>query len=78
MDIIKKAMLNNMIEHETFYGVPIELVDEAMIDQMNEEQLQTFWVVATMLQYEVIDSLVCDTYPYEAEYILSKFSLNPT
>lgn len=78
MDIIKKAMLKNMIQHETFYGVPIELVDEDMIDQMTPDQLQTFWVVATMLQYEVIDSLVVDMYPYEAEYILSKYSINPT
>lgn len=78
MDVIKKAMLNNMIEHETFYGVPIELVDDVMLDQMNEDQLQTFWVVATMLQFEVIDSLVQDIYPYEAEYALSKFTINPT
>lgn len=78
MDKIKKAMLNNMIEHETFYGVPLELVDGDMIEQMNEEQLQTFWTVATMLQFDVIDEMVRDMYPYEAEYILSKFSINPT
>lgn len=78
MDLIKKAMLKNMVEQETFYGVPIELVDEVMIDQMNEDQLQTFWTVATMLQFEAIDEMVQEQYPFEAEYILSKFTINPT
>jgi hypothetical protein len=78
MDVIKRAMLQNMIEHETFYGVPIELVDPEMIDCMNEEQLRIFWVVANMLQVETIDKLVENEYPFEAEYYLSKFTINPT
>lgn len=78
MDIVKKAMLNNMIQHETFYGVPIELVNNEMIDLMDQDQLQTFWIVATMLQFEAIDEIVATDYPYEAEYLLSKFTINPT
>lgn len=78
MDIIKRAMLNNMIEHETFYGVPIELVDPEMIECMNPDQLQTFWVVTTMLQCDLIDKMVENQFPFEAEYYLSKFTINPS
>lgn len=78
MDIIRRAMINNMIDHETFYGVPIELVDPEMIEHMSPEQLQTFWVVTTMLQAELIDKMVETQYPYEADYYLSKFTINPS
>lgn len=78
MDVIERAMLQNMIDHETFYGLPIDLVDPEMIEQMTQEQLRIFWVVANMLQSKNIDKLVENQYPFEAEYYLSKYSLNPT
>jgi hypothetical protein len=78
MDVIERAMLQNMINHETFYGLPIDLVDPEMIEQMTQEQLRIFWVVANMLQSTNIDKLVEHQYPFEAEYYLSKFTINPT
>lgn len=77
MDSIQRAMLQNMILHETFYGIPIDYVDGEMIQHMNDEQLRVFWIVANMIQMDAIDKLVETHYPFDAEFYLSKFSLNP-
>lgn len=58
MDYRKASELEEMIEHEMFYGIPISEISEDMMDSMDEDELREFYVVVNMLHWKAIDSMV--------------------
>lgn len=60
MDYRRASELEEMIQTETFYGIPIIDIDENMIEDMDNEDLRTLYVIVNMLHWQAIDRLILE------------------
>lgn len=58
MDYRKASELEEMIENEMFYGIPIRDIDDDMMECMDTEELRELYIVVNMLHWKAIDNLV--------------------
>lgn len=58
MDYRRASELEEMIQTETFYGIPLNDIDISMLDDMNNDDLRTLYVIVNMLHWQYIDKLV--------------------
>lgn len=58
MDYRRASELEEMIQTETFYGIPISDIDFDMLDEMDTDDLRTLYVIANMLHWKAIDDFV--------------------
>lgn len=71
----ERAMLNEMIETHTFYGIPLEEVTVDILEDIDPEDSRILYIVACMVGCEMRDKESFDHFPYDAEAYLSKFRL---
>jgi hypothetical protein len=58
MDYRRASELEEMIEHQMFYGIPISDIDSSMLDEMETEDLRDLYVILNMLHWDAIDKIV--------------------
>jgi len=58
MDYRKMSEIEEMIEHEIFYGIPISEIDGDMMDTMTNDELRELYTIVTMLHWRQIDQIV--------------------
>lgn len=58
MDYRRASELEEMIQTETFYGIPISEIDPSMLETMETDDLRTLFVIVNMLHWRAIDELV--------------------
>lgn len=75
LSTIERLQLVNMIETQTFYGIPIEQVTQELLEELDSEDTRILYIIASMLGWDVRDKDSYDNYPYEAEEFLKKFQL---
>lgn len=71
----ERSDLKTMIETHTFFGIPIEEIDQEIMEMIDTNEARVLYIVASMLGWEVRDKESFDQYPYEAEEYLKKFTL---
>jgi hypothetical protein len=69
----KREELLDMIDSQTFYGVPLGDISVDIIDEVDEQDVRDLYIVAYMLGCEVKDRESFDHFPYEANEYLKKF-----
>ncbi len=47
--------LNTMITTQTFFGIPLEEVDQVIIEMIDTDEARILYIVACMLGWEVRD-----------------------
>jgi len=57
MDYRRASELEEMIQNQIFYGIPISEISSDMLDDMDNEDLRTFYIIVNMLHWEAIDDL---------------------
>ena len=57
MDYRRASELEEMIQNQIFYGIPISEISSDMLDDMDNEDLRTFYIIVNMLHREAIDDL---------------------
>jgi hypothetical protein len=62
MDYRKLSELEDMIENEMFYGIPISEFNSEMLDYMDTQELREFYTVLNMLHLKEIDKIVDKKY----------------
>ena len=67
--------LNEMIDTQTFYGIPLEQVTQEILEEIDHTEARTLYIVACMLGWDMRDKESLDHFPYEAEEYLKKFQL---
>lgn len=58
MDYRKASELEEMIENEMFYGIPLKQIDDDMLECMDTEELRELYVIVNMLHWKAIDCMV--------------------
>lgn len=58
MDYRRASELEEMIQTETFYGIPIADIDSDMLEELDTEDLRTLYIITNMLHWQVIDKMV--------------------
>lgn len=71
----ERAMLTEMIDTHTFYGIPLEDVTINMLEDIDAEDTRVLYIVACMVGCEMRDKESFDHFPYDAEEYLKRFRL---
>jgi len=58
MDSRKALKLEEMIETQSFYGIPISEIDDDMMEEMDNDELRELYVIVNMLHWKEIDKMV--------------------
>jgi hypothetical protein len=58
MDYNRASELEEMIQSETFYGIPISDIEPYMLDELDTDDLRTLYVIVNMLHWQAIDKMV--------------------
>ena len=75
LSVSERRSLNEMIDTHTFFGIPLEEVDQELLEAIDAEEARVLYIVACMLGWDFRDRESFDHYPYEAEEYLRKFAL---
>lgn len=68
----KREQLLDMIETQTFYGVPLSEISVGIIDEVDQEEVRDLYIISYMLGCQVRDIESYDRFPYEANEYLKK------
>lgn len=75
LSTMERLQLVNMIETQTFYGIPIEEVTQELLEELEADEARILYIIASMLGWEMRDKQSQEEYPYDAENYLKKFTL---
>ncbi len=71
----RRKELQHMIETYTFNGIPLSEMGVEYLDEIDQDDVRTLYIISYMLGYDSIDKDSYVHYPYAAEEYLKKFRL---
>lgn len=75
LSVEERRSIIEMIETQTFYGVPLEDISPTALEYMDVEDTKTLYIVISMIGCDYRDKDSYNNFPYDANEYLKKFRL---